>query len=354
MADTTVVERIEKYIDEKDYKSALSEIKTLSDKDLSDGRAYYQMARLMLDTGNEEDAYDYLRQALNAGYKTAGSCFLMAQSAERHEGFEAVDDYYLQAISLTEDVEEIRGISMFRALYHLRSNKSLSAEKIAKRLIEQFPDSYDGYHLCFLSAMKREKYEEAGSYLDLVSDGFSDNSQYLFDRIELMKAEKDMSEVVAELEADKRYMKTIPIYSLRQKLTYYYDQQDSQKYFETASYLGAKYNDKDAYVALMTMDFARQNYQKSAETAQFLMDIEKDNQGYRFYVALYFQIFNYYYLSGKKPSRELIEWMKKAGEWCIGFAVQNTTEAAATEVLDSIVELFDEIRQNRRSSRLYE
>ena len=247
MADTTVVERIEKYIDEKDYKSALSEIKTLSDKDLSDGRAYYQMARLMLDTGNEEDAYDYLRQALNAGYKTAGSCFLMAQSAERHEGFEAVDDSYLQAISLTEDVEEIRGISMFRALYHLRSNKSLSAEKIAKRLIEQFPDSYDGYHLCFLSAMKREKYEEAGSYLDLVSDGFSDNSQYLFDRIELMKAEKDMSEVVAELEADKRYMKTIPIYSLRQKLTYYYDQQDSQKYFETASYLGAKYNDKDAY-----------------------------------------------------------------------------------------------------------
>ena len=96
----------------------------------------------------------------------------------------------------------------------------------------------------------------------------------------------------------------------------------------------------------MILEFSRNNFKKSSQIANSILDNEKDNQGFRYYLALYFQIYNLYYLAEKKPSAELRKWIEKAGNWCINFVDEMGIPAASDVVTSSIEELFDEINSS--------
>ena len=118
--------------------------------------------------------------------------------------------------------------------------------------------------------------------------------------------------------------------------------EEKAKIIET---LAKKYHDSDAVISMMVVEFANKNFKKSAQIANVILENEKVNQGIRYYLALFFQIYNLYYLSEKNPSAELRKWIESAGNWCIAFAERLALPEIDNTVRDAIRELFDEINE---------
>lgn len=240
-------------------------------------------------------------------------------------------------------------------------NLFLQAEKVAQSMIADFPNKYEGYHLRFLILMKKAERKQSKEskknentaqfkvvrlYLDEIPDIFSFTPQFLCDNMEWYSAQGKEKEFLALTESDDRYMQVIPNEVLKLKYRYLYEQHDTG-YVEALKDLITKYPDIDAMIALMTLYFADQQYDKTVKLgADILNNCELNDR--QMYLVLFYQIYSIYYMTDKNPPEEMAIWIKQAGLKCIKIADRFGDESAYNEVKSTLSDLMTQISVNKK------
>ena len=161
----------------------------------------------------------------------------------------------------------------------------------------------------------------------------------MIDKIEFAKklGKIDLLKEVLEEQDVNRY---IPEVVLREKLLMLPDSTPIDIKEKLVKELAYDYHNSDAILSMVIIEFGHNNHTKSAQLANVVLENEKDNRGIKFYLALFFQMFNFFYLSDKHPSEEVRKWIKSAGIWCISFANRVNDEDTTGIVESSVRDLF--------------
>lgn len=341
----TILNSIDILIENGDLNEAVDTLKRLAEEYPNEGVVAYYLGRVCLIYKNEKLALKFFLTAIERGYTTADVYLSTALLQKNLFAFNEAERLLIKATEVA-DTEDINWASLScLAVFYIENEMYLKAEKIAKKLIKEFPDNYQGYHLHIIIEVMREHFDEVSAYINMLPEKFKNHPQHLIDVIEIYKKSNKGAELSDVLESDPRFATIIPQFVLREKIvTTPNDKYDTKE--KLVRQLAKDYYDKDAIVSVMILEFSRKNFEKSAKIANVILDNEKSIQGSRYYIALYFQIYNLYFLSEKKPSAELQKWIEKAGNWCINYADEMGIPAASDIVASSIQELFDEINCN--------
>ena len=333
---------IELLIDKGDYLSAINDLQEIFVSYPNEGIIPFYYGNIARMIRADELALKYYLQAYNLGFDGAEGLFAMAFTQKELGMFSEAEHNFLDAIEKANEKDEKWVYISALAVFYLENDMFLKAEKMSKKLIEEFDTNYQGYHIHVISEAMRSHFDEAEAYLERVPSVFKNHPQYFIDKIELCKA-KDDKEKLKQLLADETIKAVIPQVVLREMIMNMPGEEHAEEKEKFINTLAKEYHDKDAFISKMILEFVNKNYEDSAQLANVILENEKLNQGIRYYLALIFQIYNLYYLSGKKPSLKLIDWIEKAGNWCIAFAEANQVENEGEIVRESMQALFDEI-----------
>ena len=343
---TSKINSVNGMLETCDYSNAVSTLHKLAQEFPSEGIIPYYLGRLCLIGKDELLAYNYFRIAIDMGYTSADVYLSMALLEKDMSTVNDAEKSFLKALE-SANTEEMKWACLSSlAVVYIENEMYLKADKYVKKIITEYPNSYQGYHLHVMIEACKENFEETLAYLDRIPDMFQNHPQYLIDVIEIHKKCGKEQELNSLFDSDWRFSEIIPQIVLREKiLSMPNDEYDDTKE-KLIRKLAAEYYDKDAVLSVMLLEFSRKNFYKSSKIANIILENEKKNQSLRFYLAMYFQIFNFYYLAKKNPSAELRKWIENAGNWCIGFAESLNLPAVTETVSSSIQELFDEINKN--------
>lgn len=307
----------------------------------------YYFGKICLMAKENEMALNYFNAAIRLNYNLPDVYLSIALLQKEMGLINDAEKSFLKASEQTEDKELLWASLSCLAVFYIENEMYLKAGKISKTMVKEFPNNYQGYHLHFTIETMRKGYDDAFSYLERLPEQFKNHPQYLIDLVELYKKSGKEEKLKDLFETDERFKMFIPQIVLREKIASLSDSNEEKE--ALIRKLAKEHSDKDAILSLMILEFSRKNFEKSAKIANVILDKEKSNQGYRYYLALYFQMYNFYYLSEKKPSQELMNWIEKAGNWCINFADTFNIPEMGKTVRDSVNELFDEINNGLKA-----
>lgn len=340
---TTKIGNVESLIENGNLDMAVGVLKELAKEYPQEGIVAYYLGRVCLIGKDGVLALKYFLAAIERGYATA-DVYLSTAMLQKNLGETSdAEKNLLKAIEVADTVDLNWASLSCLSVFYIENEMYLKADKIAKKLIKEFPDNYQGYHLHVLIEAMREHYEELFAYMDMLPEKFKDHPQFLMDVIEIYKKAGKETELAELFETDLRFTTVIPQIVLREKISSMPNDEYDDTKERLIRQLARDYHDKDAVISVMILEFSRKNFKKSSQIANVILDNEKLNQGFRYYLALYYQIYNFYYLAEKKPSAELRSWIEKAGNWCMNFVDEMGIPAASDIVNSSIQELFNEI-----------
>lgn len=342
----TKISSIDKLIENGDLDKAVATLKVLAQDYPQEGIVAYYLGRICLMGKDDVLALKYIQAAIERGYATADVYLSAAMLLKDLAVLNEAEKYFIKAIEVA-NTSELNWVSLScLAVFYIENEMYLKADKIVKRISKEFPNNYQGYHLHIIIEAMREHYDEVFAYMDMLPEKFKNHPQRLIDVIEIYKKAGKESELSDLFESDLSFSTIIPQVVLREKISAMPNGEHVDTKEKLIRQLAKDYRDKDAVVSVMILEFSRKNFKKASQIANAILDNEKDEQGFRYYLALYFQIYNLYYLVEKKPSAKLQKWIEKAGNWCIDFVEEMGVPAASDVVTSSIQELFDEININ--------
>lgn len=336
------IENVNLMIQNNKYQSAIKLLRQLSNEYSDAGIVPYYFGKLCIIEKDERLALKYFLSAEKLGYSSTEFYLSLAMLQNRLALVDEAEKSFLKAIDFSEDEKEKWTCVSEFAIFCVEHGMYLKAEKAAKSLIEEYPNNYQGYHVHVIKEAIRGHFDEANVYMDKIPDKFKNHPQYLMDLIELYKLQDKKEELQKLFDEDSRFTMVIPQIVLREKISGLSNDKFDIKE-RLIRQLAKEYHDSDAIVSLMILEFSRNNYKKSSKIANVVLENEKENQGLKYYLALYFQIFNFYFLSGKRPSLELRKWIEDAGNWCVKFADDLNIPEIGNPIRDSIQGLFEEL-----------
>ena len=342
----TKISSVDKLIENGDLDKAVSTLKVLAQEYPQEGVVAYYLGRICLIGKDGALALKYFLAAIDRGYATADVYLSAAMLQKNLAALNDAEKFFIKATEVADTTELNWASLSCLAVFYIENEMYLKADKIAKKFIKEFPDNYQGYHLHILIEAMREHYDEVFAYMDMLPEKFKSHPQRLIDIVETYKKAGKEAELSGLFESDSSFSTIIPQVVLREKISAMPNDEYDDTKEKLIRQLAKDYHDKDAVVSVMILEFSRKNFKKSSQIANAILENEKENQGFRYYLALYFQIYNLYYLAEKKPSAELQKWIEKAGNWCINFVDEMGVPAASDVVTSSIQELFDEINSS--------
>lgn len=334
---------IDLMLEKNNYSSAVEELRKLSAEFPKEGVIPYYLGRFSLIGKDEELALKYFLTAIKMGYVNTDVYLSMALIQKNLSSENDTEKSFLKAVELAETKEHKWTSISCLTVFYLENEMYLKAKKMAKKLISEFPDNYQGYHFQVMIEALKDNFDEVNSYMEIIPEKFKNHPQYLIDMIEVYKKQGKTAELSKKLDEDSRFAEMIPQIVLREKIRELPNDELSDEKEKLIRQLANDYHDSDAIISVMVLEFSRRNFKKSSEIANIVLDNEKENGGIKYYLALYFQIFNLYFLAEKKPSDKLRKWIEKAGNWCISFVEELNISSVTDTVRTSIQELFEEI-----------
>lgn len=339
----TKLSAINKLIENGDLDKAVYILKILAQDYPQEGAVAYYLGRICLMGKDDALALKYFLVAINRGYATADVYLSVAMLQKNLASLNEAERFFIKATEVADTTELNWASLSCLAVFYIENEMYLKADKIVKKLVKEFPDNYQGYHLHILIEAMREHYDEVFAYMDMIPEKFNNHPQRIIDVVEIYKKAGKESELSDLFESDLSFSTIIPQVVLREKISAMQSDECDNTKEKLIRQLAKDYHDKDAVVSVMILEFSRKNFKKSSQIANAILDNEKANQDLRYYLALYFQIYNLYYLAEKKPSAELRKWIEKAGNWCMNFVDEMGIPEASDIVTSSFQELFDEI-----------
>lgn len=341
--DTIMLEKAEKLIDEGKYRESLDLLKVLAPIYPKEGRIAYNLGRVSMVDGDPLITYKFLKQAIKLDYESAHLYLLLGETTSVLENAKEARGYFEKAVELAGDEMEKWASFSGLAEFYIKNKMFLNAEKIAKDLIKEYPDNYQGYHYMFTIYALKELYDTAEKYLESISDVFSRTTQFQMDKLDLYNVQGKIDEYLKFAEMDENIMEVIPSTVLKHKFHKMYREKDNECKDVLKDVL-LKYPDKDSMVAAMILLFASQKYEDCSAVAVALGEMNNLTK-MDMYLVLYFQIFCLYMQSDGKPSEKLLNWIEQAGGWCVGFA-SSIDKNAGAQVRDSLQQLIEKIKND--------
>lgn len=205
-----------------------------------------------------------------------------ADYEEKEELFLA-EDFYIKAEEMAIVEIEQKLAKTARVMFYFRQEMFLKAEQVAREIIKQYPDSYQGHHLLFLIWQKRKRNTDLEQHFLQIQEQFGEQHQYLSDYWEVLKTLEGKQDITRNV---------------------------IRKLFE-------EYNDMNAAFAEMLFAMGEENFDRAALIAVLILDAEKEMPGFLFYQTLYMHIFILHCQMGGKPDKNAKAVMKQSAEQCI-------------------------------------
>lgn len=342
------VELAEEYILENKAFEAISILKPLCNKYPKDGRLAFDLGRCAASVNDTVTAGRFFHIADDLGFKNTSMFTILGIAADANGNFEKAEEYYKKALDAAASEYEILLSKTEYALYYIRNEKYLNAEKIAKDLIKNFKNRYNGYHIYFLINYNKQNFDEALNFLETVPESLSKNRDYLTDYILVSEQKLMPKEMMDLLESDGRFVENIPNYTLKKEFNYFHNLNDKKGMNKVFEKLVNDYNDKDALIGLALKFYSEKEYERSAKVANYLIQKYKNTGGMTFALAVYIEIFNIYHLSGEQPSPEAARLIEKGGNYSIDTFIRTNIPQFYEPLVKSVKDLFNEINQGNR------
>ncbi len=334
---------IENNIYHNQIEQAMNRISEMLKVNSCDGKLYFYFGLCMDRINQKKFAGECFRVAYENGYKNSNMLVLLAKSESAIGNKEDAEKYFKEAIeNNNSESDELYSKSEY-AMFLIDNNQLLAAEKISHIIIEKYPNYYTGYHIYLFIKIHRKDYKACELLLEDIKEKFDGTENFLIDYLELYQHQNGLEKAINYISNNEVYNRIIPQYVQKKNLEYYYSVEDFENYLKTLLILVEDYGDKDAAMAAMLLLNASKKYKLSARIGEYIMNSEKEKQGFRFFMALEIQMFNYYYMANNHPSEKLVRWIEQVGKWCIAYAYENFPIKMAETFSENIYELFDDI-----------
>lgn len=337
------IESIDTMLEKNDYVSAVEELGKLAVSCPDEGIIPYYLGRLCLIARDDELALKYFLTAIKKNYESAEVYLSAAMVQKNISSVNETEKSFIKAIELAKADESKWACISALTVFYIENEMFLKAKKMTKKLIADFPNNYQGYHLNIVIDTLKENFDEVNAYMERLPVKFKSHPQYLIDLIEVYKKQGRTDELSKKFEEDSRFANIIPQIVLREKIQAMPNDEFDDEKEKLIRQLAANYHDSDAIISVMIIEFGKRDFKKASQIANIILDNEKANAGVKYYLALYFQIFSLYYLAEKRPSAKLRKWIEESGNWCINFVSELNIATVTESVTASIQELFDEI-----------
>lgn len=342
------IEKAEKFIFSGNIHESAKILQSLAEKYPEDGRVAFDLGRCSAALNDTETAGLFFAQADQLGYENVSMFNILATASDLNGNIDRAEEYYKKALEIAGNEYEIVLSKTSLALFYIRHEKYLNADKIAKELMENYKERYNGYHIHFLIEYNKEHYDEALTFLDTVPNSFKNNENYLTDCIICNEQKLMPNEMIEMLNADDHYIKNIPNYTLKKEFNYYHSLNDKKGMNNVFSSLVKTYKDKDAAVALSLLLYSKKEYEKSAHVANAIIQKFKNSGGLQYDTAVYIQIFNMYHLSEGRPDPKTAKLIEKGGNWCMEKAYKTGVPELYEPIVQSIKDLFNKVNENNK------
>lgn len=317
----------EELIRRRSYQEALDILSEAAKADPENGRIAFDLGNIAVFQEEFELALKYYTEAEKRGYGSYRVYQNMAVAKEKTGEWKQAERAYLKAVELTQTQEERLIVLSAQALFYLRGNMMLKADKTARRIMEEFPEEYQGHHLYYLVQLQREEYQEMENHFEEIASDFQKHPQYLIDRLAGLELSGKEMDVLHMIEENPSVMKMIPKLALHKKIELSLKKQEQQGVTEDTEkeirHLFEEYGDLDAAFSVMVLDMTKGNYVRAGAVSNWILEQDFPKKNLRFYATMYLQIFIFYFLSEGKPEGNILELMKKEAAICIEWMEEN-------------------------------
>lgn len=334
---------IDEMIASYQYGNAVRELGCLAKDYPHEGIIAYYLGRMSIVGQDDILALKYFQKSTELNYSSAELYLTKALVEKRLALDNEAEKDFRKAEDVAETPEMLWVCMSCFAMYCIEREMYLKAGKITKKMIDLYPNNYQGYHLHIVLSAIKEKYDDVFAYMEKLPDKFKKHPQFLIDVVEVSK--RCGRNVFEMFEKNEDFYNIIPQVVLKERVIHM-DEGETDSKEALIRTLAQEHHDKESIISLMILEFSRGCYKKSAEFANIVLDNEKEEAGLRYYLALYFQIFNLYYLAEKKPSKELRDWMERAMQWSVNYL----QKVGVPEVESAVVETFELIINEINSS----
>ena len=323
------IEQAEFMIRQGDYHEAAMILGEIVRTDKTDGRAAFDLGNIALFTGEYDLACRYYKEADSYGYINYAIYLNMAVAQERMQvekrtgSWKSIERLYLQAVRTAGEPQEQIFAASGQTLFYLRHGMMLKAEHEARRLINKFPEQYQGYHLLFLILTEKKQYEDVEKYLKDISERFEDELQYQLDSLAVLEMQEKNEEYLKEAEKMPLILEVLPDMILRKKVEFFGKTGNRKSARKVIDELAENYGDPDAVFAEILLSIKDGDYVKAGMTANLIMEEEREKGTLRFYLTMYLQIFILYMGFDRKPNEEVKSLMSEYAEICLGWFGNN-------------------------------
>ena len=231
-------------------------------------------------------ALECYRECMARGYTGWAVQYNCALATECSGDIPGAKSFYEKA---AEDSPEEKKSEMLLALgyYNMRIGEYERAREIARRLTENDPENYDGYHLMFLCAEENQSYAAMEQCFKQVRDRFKDHPFYWKERLFGLERLKRTGRVLALIDNDPAVMKTIPQDALQTEIRIYLSRGNKEKVRKLMEWLFVQYESSEAAFGLMVMACMDGKFDRAAGLAEMIIEAEKDSPGVLFYQTVY-------------------------------------------------------------------
>ena len=311
------IEAAENLICEKRYLEAFNVLGEVLQEEPNNGRAMADEGVICVYLQEFGRALFYLQKALDNGYDKYTTYLNIAEVKKTIGRQEEAEKLYKEALERAVTKEQKWVCQIMLGEFYLENEKFLRAEKMAKTMMREYPNNYQGYRLHSRILLEQKKYQECEQYLSGLEQKFERTPVFLQDRKTFLYQLGKKKEVFELIERNQNYMEVIPQETLRTKMAYLTESKRYEEARVVIKQLINEFEDSYALMAEMILSFSEGRMKKTIKIAEYILEKEEEHPERRSYFqAAYYLLIATYMDTDKKPDEENLEWMRPVVQYC--------------------------------------
>ncbi len=340
-----ILKKAENYIHEEKYYDALNALKDLAVNHPDDGIIPYYLAIIAMNNNDNLMALEYFDTAQKKGFESADLYYQKIRILNDIGETEKAETLFEHALEIAQTDDETWALLEQQANFYLSNDLILNADRVAKTLIQKYPNDYIGYHYHFLARLAKEAYEDAEMCLNIVPEELQNHSMYLTDIAELYRVQ-DEERFYALLKTDSRYKEYNPVYYYKNIYRQAHSEGNTELMLDSLKKLAFEFGDQDSFLSMILLLHSAQMFKESAEVANIVIEANKEDANIYFFYAMLYQMFNYYHIQKDSLTEETVKWILDTGKWCVDYANSTGIEEIIDSTISSVNFLFEQIEKS--------
>lgn len=307
----------EKLMQEENYPEASKLLKKILQEDPDNGRAAADAGVICIYLHEIEASIFYLQKALDNGYDRYTTYLNLAGVKKQTGQQEEAEKLYREALKRADTKERKWTCQTMLGKFYLENEKFLRAEKVAKTMIKEYPDNYQGHRLQTRILIEQKQYQECENYMKKLEQKFGRYPVYLQDRKTYLYQQGKKKEVLELIENNPVYMELIPQETLRTKMACLTESKQYDEARAVIKQLINEFEDIYALTAEMILSLTEGRLKKTIKIAEYILEKEEGHSERRSYFqAAYYLLMATYLDTNQNPDKEMLTWMIPVIQYC--------------------------------------